>query len=72
MAEENSKLSIFKNKYNQVFDKNGNISPCGRSVTRELILICEELDSSGNFGNDETGFMEIENIQNLYDKYFSK
>ena len=58
----------FKEKYHEVFDNNGNIKPCGRIITKELISICMSIEPNTDFGNDKTGFMNVENIKKLYDK----
>ena len=58
----------FKEKYHEVFDDNGNIKPCGRLITKELISMCMSIEHNTDFGNDKTGFMNVENIKKLYDK----
>lgn len=48
--------------YNVVFDDYGNIKVCGRQQTKQLILACQKIDSTMDFGDPRTGFMNITNI----------
>ena len=61
-------LQKFHQLYNDVFDKDNNIIACGRERCKQLILLCEKLDSTIDFGNASTGFMKPENIINLKKK----
>ena len=45
--------------YNVVFDDYGNIKVCGRQQTKQLILACQKIDSTMDFGDPRTGFMNI-------------
>lgn len=54
-----------KELYDVVFDKNGEIKTCGREACKKLILACEALKPGVNYGNSQTGFMNIENIKTL-------
>lgn len=56
----------FKNLYNEVFDSDGNIKNCGRAKTKELIERAKSIKSGVDFGNLMTGFMNVDNIKNLY------
>lgn len=56
----------FKSLYNEVFDTEGNIKICGRAKTMELIEEAESIKSGVDFGNPETGFMNVDNIKKLY------
>ena len=58
---------ILKDQYEKVFDKEGNIKPCGRVECMKLITLCYALDKSGtDYGNVDTGNMNVENIKKLY------
>lgn len=54
--------------YNQVFDVNGNVVACGREKCKELIKLCNENEEHTDFGDINTGFMNVENIKTLYEK----
>jgi hypothetical protein len=54
-----------KELYDIVFDENGDVTLCGREACQLLILACEELRPGVDYGNAQTGFMNIENIQKL-------
>lgn len=56
----------FKDLYNEVFDAEGNIKSCGRAKTKELIEEAESIKAGVDFGNTETGFMNVDNIKKLY------
>lgn len=58
-------MQEFEKTYNQVFDEHGNVKFCGRDVTRRLIHLCQQVDTNTDFGNQETGFMNVENIKRL-------
>lgn len=49
--------------YNVVFDKNGNVKACGREACKRLIDLCKKQWKGVDFGNSETGYMNIENIK---------
>ena len=40
--------------YNVVFDDYGNIKVCGRQQTKQLILACQKIDSTMDFGDPRT------------------
>lgn len=58
----------FIKEYNKVFDENGNVRPCGRKHCENLINLAYLIDKKNArlYGNPRTGFMNIENIQQLY------
>lgn len=53
-------------KYNKVFDENGDIKACGRDACKQLILACMEKWPDIDFGNPETGIMNVENIKKMF------
>ena len=49
--------------YYAVFDKNGAIKPCGREACKKLIEACQNACTKDiDFGNKETGMMNVTNI----------
>ena len=52
--------------YDMVFDEKGNIKACGREICKKLIEVSRNIDDKVDFGNLDTGFMNVENIKNLY------
>ena len=60
----------FKNLYHEVFDLQGNVTPCGRAKCIELINKANDI-KPGNYGDVNTGIMNIENIKSLYQKLFT-
>lgn len=54
---------MFIDLYNTVFDSSGNVKLCGRDSCRMLIEACIDRFPDVNFGNKETGFMNIKNIK---------
>ena len=56
--------------YQEVFDKDGNIKACGREKCKKLIDACNvfyqtKYNKELDFGNSNTGFMNVENIKKL-------
>ena len=49
--------------YKIVFDENGEVRACGRENCKKLIKACMELYPDVDFGNPETGMMNIEKIK---------
>ena len=50
--------------YDEVFDYNGDIKPCGREKCKNLILAFEEISNTkGKFGDANTGMMNTEAIK---------
>ena len=64
--DEMTNIELFLNTYCKVFDKNGNIMPCGRNTTRKLIDYAGNIKADINFGSIDTGIMVVENIKALY------
>lgn len=54
--------------YEQVFDEQGNVKPCGRKVCQELMMICEQIIHEP-CGDKENGFMNVEKVKEAYRKY---
>ena len=57
-------LEDLKSQYNIVFDENGNVKACGRKACSNLIELCEmATNGQMDFGNKETGMMNVELIK---------
>ena len=54
--------------YEQVFDEQGNVKPCGRRVCQELMMACEKIIHEP-CGDKENGFMNVEKVKEAYRKY---
>ena len=53
-------------KYKKVFDEDGDIKACGREACKALIRECEDKWPDIDFGNSETGMMNVENIKKMF------
>ncbi len=51
--------------YYEVFDTNDKITACGRDKCKSLILACQKLNPQIDFGNADTGMMNVDNIVNF-------
>ncbi len=51
--------------FDDVFDDALKIKPCGRQACIALILEAQKLDSHTDFGDVDTGFMNVDNILKL-------
>lgn len=58
----------FKHEYKNVFTDDNVVKACGRNNCKKLIELASELDSTENYGNTETGVMNINNMIKLHDK----
>lgn len=58
----------FIKEYNKIFDKDGNVLACGREHCKNLISLAYIVDGKNSrfYGNPHTGFMNTNNIQQLY------
>ena len=56
----------FKILYQEVFDEEGNVKACGRSVCQELILLANQIEKDISHGNANTGMMDIDAIKKLH------
>ena len=52
----------FLEQYKVVFDENNAVRLCGRANCKKLISIANEIDPFEDYGNIETGFMNVENL----------
>lgn len=58
-------LDNFKTLYNEVFDKNNEVKACGREKCKNLIKLASTIKPNIDFGNENTGFMNIDNMIQL-------
>lgn len=60
----------FLNLYKEIFNEDGSVKICGREKCRKLISLAIQMEKheDGYFGNDRTGMMNTEKIQELYEK----
>ena len=58
----------FAQLYHDVFDESGTVKLVGRSKCSELIRAAKKV--SLHYGNEETGWMDPENIKALYAELF--
>lgn len=63
--------------YKQVFTANGEVKAVGREKCKELIVACRELYKEKyledvNFGDEDTGFMDVDKIKQFIFSGFSK
>lgn len=57
----------FINTYNKVFNAEGNIKSCGREYCKQLIELAIQIgDKDKHYGEVRTGFMDTDNIKELY------
>ena len=54
---------MIKELYDEVFDSNGNVKLCGREKCKKLIDACKNAYKGVDFGDSETGYMNIDNIK---------
>lgn len=58
-------LDNFKTLYNEVFDKNNEVKVCGREKCKNLIKLASTIKPNIDFGDENTGFMNIDNMIQL-------
>lgn len=59
------KIENLKILMDKVFEPDGSIRPCGRQVCRELITAASNYDQDTNFGDLESGRMNVEAMLEL-------
>ena len=57
-----------KNVITKVFYENGEIRPCGREKCQELISLASQIYPEINFGNPDTGIMNMDAMKELRSK----
>ena len=58
-------MDKFIKLYDEVFDNKGNVKACTREKTKALIDCAKSLSPSNDFGNSDTGYMDIDAIKCL-------
>ena len=61
-------MEKFKKLYKEVFNEDGSIKNCGRAKCIELIELSMSIKPNIDFGISKTGFMNKENIIDLYNE----
>lgn len=56
----------FLEKYSEVFDSNDNVTACGRVKCIELIREAKKIDKDTDYGSEDTGYINVENMKNLH------
>lgn len=56
----------FLEKYSEVFDLNDNVIACGRVKCIELIREAKKIDKDTDYGSEDTGYINVENMKNLH------
>lgn len=59
---------LFLEIYAKVFNDDGSIKNCGRTVCIQLISLAKQLGTDTDYGNVDTGFINIEPMQKLYEQ----
>ena len=59
---------LFLEIYAKVFNEDGSIKNCGRTVCIQLISLAKQLGTDTDYGNADTGFINIETMQKLYEQ----
>lgn len=59
------KYQEFLQAYDVVFDETGCIKPCGREMTQRLIQAALSIEPCGEFGDLQTGYMNVESIKKI-------
>ena len=61
-------IEEIKELYNKVFDENGNVTLCGRDASKKLMIALNEIYEAVDFGDLETGFLNVENVKKYVNK----
>lgn len=62
-------MKEFLKLYADVFEEDGSIKICTREKTIALIEKAQELKTGVDFGNTDTGYMQVDAIKNLRDTF---
>lgn len=61
-------IEEIKELYNKVFDENGHVTLCGRDTCKKLMIALNEIYETVDFGDLETGFLNVENVKKYVNK----
>lgn len=64
-------MDNIKKLYDEIFTDNGDIKSCGREKCKELIALLETTYPNIDFGNKNTGFMNVKNIKEIINTILS-
>ena len=53
----------------EVFNSNGEIRPCGREKCKELVSLASQIYPGINFGDPNTGIMNMDTMKELLAKF---
>ena len=59
---------LFLEIYAKVFNEDGTIKACGRTVCIQLISLAKQLGTADSYGDETNGFIDIEAMHSLYEK----
>ena len=59
-------LEKLKDDYQAVFDENGNVKACGRTLCMNLMYTLKKFRPDAELGNFATGVMNVEVVKNVY------
>lgn len=62
----------FEQVYAKVFTEENTVRTCGRDECKKLIKLAVEMDNSNDFGNINTGCMNINNVVKLHERIIGK
>ena len=62
-------MENFNKQFCKVFNVEGSVKNCGREETKKMIEICQNIMPNKNFGNMNTGIMNVEEILKLREMY---
>lgn len=60
--------SAFIKQFNEVFNSDYTVKPCGRNDCVKLIQLANQLKPGRVYGNPNTGFMHTDNLIALYNE----
>lgn len=63
-----TKIEEIKELYDQVFDKDGNITLCGRETCKKLMSALNEIFKTVKFGDMESGFLYVDIVKEYVDR----
>ena len=59
---------LFLEIYAKVFNEDGSIKNWGRTVCIQLISLAKQVGTDEDYGNADTGFINVEPMKALYEK----
>lgn len=62
----------FEQEYKKVFTEENTVRACGRNECKKLIELAMELDNTIDYGNLDTGCMNVDNMIKLHERVIGK